>query len=111
MTPHDTAFQISAANVRFGPGVTREVGMDLHDLGLRRVLLLIDPALTALRPGRTVRESLEEAGIEFEVYDRIAVEPTDASFADAIAAAAGFEGFVALGGGSTIDTAKAANLY
>jgi hypothetical protein len=33
MTPHDTAFQISASNVRFGPGVTREAGMDLLDRG------------------------------------------------------------------------------
>ena len=53
MTPNDTAFQISSANVRFGPGVTREIGMDLRDLGTRRVLVLIDPA--------RLRQMIEEA--------------------------------------------------
>ena len=56
---------------------------------------------------------MESEGIEFELYDQVRVEPTDASFQDAIAVAAngGFEGYVAVGGGSVIDTAKAANLY
>src|SRR2546423_1065561 len=87
MTQHDTAFQISAANVRFGPGVTREVGMDLRDLGARRTLVLMDPALRSLPVGETVVEALREAAIEFELFDRIAVEPTDRSFAEAISAA------------------------
>src|SRR5579885_175318 len=77
---NDTAYQISAANVRFGPGVTREVGMDLGDLGARRTLVLIDPILRALPVGESVVEALRAAHISFEVFDRIAVEPTDRSF-------------------------------
>src|SRR5438067_2666668 len=113
MTLLDTAFQISASNVRFGPGVTREVGMDLRDLGARRTLVLIDPALRALPPGETVTAALREARCDFDVFDRIEVEPTDRSFGEAIAAATAgkFDSFVAVGGGSTLDTAKAANLY
>src|SRR4051794_26241352 len=113
MTPRDTAFQISAANVRFGPGVTREVGMDLRDLGARRVLVFMDPALRELPTGQTVAAVLREAGVDFTVYDRIAIEPTDRSFGEAITVASGepFDAFVAMGGGSTIDTAKAASLY
>ncbi|HLV78797.1 MAG TPA: hydroxyacid-oxoacid transhydrogenase, partial [Chthonomonadaceae bacterium] len=109
----DTAYQISAANVRFGPGVTREVGMDLRDLGARRTLVLIDPALRAMSVAEAVFEALRAAQIAFEVFDRIAVEPTDRSFQEAIAAATAdsFDSFVAVGGGSTLDTAKAANLY
>src|SRR5437588_9404969 len=107
MTQRDTAFQISASNVRFGPGVTREVAMDLRELGAKRTLLLIDPALRDLAPGQTVVAALREAGIDFEVFDSIEVEPTDRSFGHAIAVATEgkFDSFVAVGGGSTIDTA------
>lgn len=110
---HDTAFQIAIANLRFGTGVTREVGMDLRELGARRVMLVIDPALTDLAPGVTVVESLNAHQVDFALYDRVSVEPTDQSFQAAarFAAEGKFDALVAVGGGSTIDTAKAANLY
>jgi hydroxyacid-oxoacid transhydrogenase len=109
----DTAFQMAASNIRFGPGVTAEVGMDLRDMGARRTLLVVDPALVELPAGRTVVRSLESAGVDFELFDGVVVEPTDRSFRLAIRAATegAFDSFVALGGGSTIDTAKVANLY
>jgi hydroxyacid-oxoacid transhydrogenase len=109
----DTAFQVSTSNLRFGAGTTREVGMDLEDLGLRRVLLVIDPRLRRLPTGDAVLESLRAARVEFDVFDRVCVEPTDASFREAIAVAreGRFDSFIAVGGGSAIDTAKAANLY
>ena len=104
---------MAASSVRFGAGVTREVGMDL---GARR------PARAGRhRPDgargcprcRPSLESLEAAGVAFDVYDRVRVEPTDESFLDAIAFArrVNVDAFVAVGGGSTIDTAKAVNLY
>jgi hydroxyacid-oxoacid transhydrogenase len=110
---YDTAFQMAAANIRFGRGVTREIGMDLVDLGAKRTLVLIDPALVDTPTGQTVRESLEAAGVGHELFDGISVEPTDASFKAAaeVAAEGAFDSYVAVGGGSTIDTAKAANLY
>ncbi|QDT48421.1 NAD-dependent methanol dehydrogenase [Symmachiella dynata] len=110
---HDTAFQMAASNIRFGAGITGEVGMDLVDMGLRRVMLVIDPALIALPTGKTVIASLDDNGIDYELFDRVRVEPTDASFQDAaqFATAGNFDAFVAVGGGSTMDTAKAANLY
>jgi hydroxyacid-oxoacid transhydrogenase len=109
----DTAFQVSTSNLRFGPGTTREVGLDLADMGLRRTLLVIDPRLRELPPGQTTLESLRAARVDFDVFDGVSVEPTDASFRAAIdvATRGGFDSFVAVGGGSTIDTAKAANLY
>ncbi|MCI0841246.1 MAG: iron-containing alcohol dehydrogenase [Chloroflexi bacterium] len=57
--------------------------------------------------------SLKAEGIDAELYDGVHVEPTDVSFKEAIrfAAEGDFDGFVAVGGGSSIDTAKAANLY
>lgn len=110
---NDTAFEMATSNIRFGVGVTREVGMDLAELGVRRALVLTDAKLAASAPVATVLNALKEEGIAFELFDRVRVEPTDASYRDAIdfAAAGDFDGFVAVGGGSTIDTAKAASLY
>jgi hydroxyacid-oxoacid transhydrogenase len=107
------AFEMSASNIRFGPGVTREVGMDLAELKVQRALVVTDPNLAKLQPVATVLESLESHNIHFELFDRVHVEPTDVSLQEAIAFArqGGFDAYVAVGGGSAMDTAKAANLY
>ncbi len=109
----DTASELAAGNIRFGPGVTREVGMDLADLGARRVMVLTDPHLKTLPPVGAVLEAIENQAIHASLFDRVRIEPTDGSFKDAIEFARNgrFDAFVAAGGGSTIDTAKAANLY
>jgi hydroxyacid-oxoacid transhydrogenase len=110
---NDTAFEMAVSSIRFGKGVTREIGMDLADLGVKRALVLTDPTVRSLPPAQTVIDSLTSSRIEHVVYDRVRVEPTDESFFDAIDAArgGGYEAFVAVGGGSTLDTAKAVNLY
>ena len=108
----DTAYEIATSNIRFGPGTTQEIGMDLKDWGLKRVLVLTDPNLCAQAPVQTALAAIAEAGVEYALFDQVRVEPTDASFKAAIAyAQQGFDGFVAVGGGSVIDTAKAANVY
>lgn len=107
------AFQMSASNIRFGAGVTREIGLDLVELGVQRIMILTDPILQNLPPVVTALESIGETGIEYDLFDRVQIEPKDASFKEAIefAQRGSFDGFVAIGGGSTMDTAKAANLY
>jgi hydroxyacid-oxoacid transhydrogenase len=109
----DRAFDFVAANLRFGAGVTREVGMDLADSGARRVLVVTDPVLARLPPVQHVLESLDEQRVAAVLYDRVAVEPTDRSLLDAIGSGREqvFDAVVAVGGGSAIDTAKAVNLY
>jgi hydroxyacid-oxoacid transhydrogenase len=109
----DTAFEMAASSIRFGPGVTAEVGSDLADLGAKHALVVTDSTLRALPPVATALESLAANRIRVDVYDQVRVEPTDESFRDAIAFAngRGFDAIVAVGGGSTIDTAKAVNLY
>ena len=109
----DYAFEMGTSNLRFGPGTTREVGKDLADMGLKRVMVVTDPNLRDLPPVQTVEESLRDEGIDFAVFDRARVEPTDVSFKEAIAFAAegDFDAFVGVGGGSSIDTAKVANLF
>jgi len=109
----DTAFQIMASNCRFGSGITHEVGMDLVDLGAKRVLLVIDPSVRRTSTGTVVQQSLEDNKLDFAVFDAIEIEPTDSSFlaASKFATEGHFDAFVAVGGGSTIDTAKAANVF
>jgi hydroxyacid-oxoacid transhydrogenase len=109
----DTAFEMAASAVRYGAGVTREVGADASDRGLRRVMVVTDRVVGALAPALAVIESLDANGVEAVVYDGVRIEPSDRSFAEAIDVARreSCDGFVAVGGGSVIDTAKAANLY
>ena len=108
----DTAYEIATSNIRFGPGTTKEIGMDLKDRGLKRVMVLTDPNLREQAPVQTALAAIAEAGVEYALFDQVRVEPTDASFKAAIAyAQQGFDGFVAVGGGSVMDTAKAANVY
>jgi hydroxyacid-oxoacid transhydrogenase len=110
---HEYAFETAASAIRFGAGATREVGADLANLGARRVLLFTDPHLRILPPVLTALESLESNKVRFDVFDKVRVEPTEESLQEAIrfAADGDYDAFVAVGGGSTIDTAKAANLY
>jgi hydroxyacid-oxoacid transhydrogenase len=109
----ENAFEMAVSSIRFGVGITREVGSDLKDLGVQRALVFADPRLKPLKPVQTVLESLEANGVQAVLYDGIRIEPSDESFEDAIAFArrTNHDGFVAVGGGSTMDTAKAVNLY
>ena len=110
---HETAFQMATSSIRYGPGASREVGMDLADMGAEHVLVLADPNLSGLPAVATVLESLDAEQVRHTLFDGVRVEPTDESFLEAIAFAQSqpFDAFVAVGGGSTIDTAKVCNLY
>jgi len=109
----DYAFEMASSNIRFGEGVTREIGMDLINMGARKVCLMTDKNLSSLPPVKAVLESMTVNNVNYQMYDNVRVEPTDTSFKEAIAFAKReeFDVFVAVGGGSVIDTCKAANLY
>src|SRR5215469_13955429 len=110
---NEFAFEMAASAIRFGFGATREVGADMVDLGAGHALVFTDPNLRNQSPVHTVMESLEHNRVKYTVFDRVRVEPSDESLAEAIrfASAGDYDAFIAVGGGSTIDTAKAANLY
>jgi len=114
---HDYAIEMAASNIRYGKGATREVGYDMVDLKAKRVAVFVDPNLMKLQhnnsPVYVALQSLTDRGIQFSVFSDIAIEPTDTSFRKAIAFAQSepFDAFLAVGGGSTMDTCKAANLY
>ncbi|KAL8182061.1 UNVERIFIED_CONTAM: Hydroxyacid-oxoacid transhydrogenase, mitochondrial [Gekko kuhli] len=109
----DYAFEMAVSNIRYGDGVSKEVGMDLQNMGTRKVCVMTDKTLCQLPPMKAVLDSLTKNGITFKLYDNVRVEPTDQSFLDAIefAKKGEFDSYVAVGGGSVIDTCKCANLY
>ena len=109
----DKAFTVGMPTFTFGAGCLAEAGDHARELSLKRVALFTDRALTHSPYVATVRASLEAAGIQPTLYDDVAVEPTTASFkaAAAFATEGKFDGYVSVGGGSVMDTCKAANLY
>jgi hydroxyacid-oxoacid transhydrogenase len=109
----ETIFTTDTSSIKFGPGATREIGSDAARFGAKRVLVVTDPRLAAGETVATVLDALRTAGVDAALFDRVHVEPTDASFKEAIAVATEgrFDGYVAVGGGSSMDTAKVANLY
>ena len=112
MTARETVFTVEATPLKFGPGASAEAGWELDRLGVARALVVTDPTVRAAGITERITRGLEQVGVDYEVFDAIRVEPTDESFARAAEAAAegGYDGFLSIGGGSTIDTAKAANL-
>lgn len=107
------AFEMACSNIRYGPGVTKEVGLDCKNLGATNVCVMTDPYVAQLSALKQTLESLDLAGVKFSVYDKVRVEPSKQSFEDAIkfCKEGNFDVFVAVGGGSVMDTCKAANLY
>ncbi len=108
----DTAFTVDASRVTFGRGALAEVGDRARALGMRRVAVFTDARLRALPWFDDVARSLAAAGLDTCVFDAVSIEPTDATFeaAAVFARDARPDGYVSLGGGSVIDTCKAANL-
>jgi hydroxyacid-oxoacid transhydrogenase len=109
----DRGFTVGMPTFTFGAGVLAEAGDNARELGLRRVALFTDARMRTSEYVATVQASLAAAHVDFAVYDDVAIEPTDGSFQDAtrFAAEGRFDGFVSVGGGSVMDTCKAANLY
>ncbi|XP_076041513.1 type III alcohol dehydrogenase isoform X2 [Oratosquilla oratoria] len=109
----DYAFEMACSTIRYGPGVTQEVGLDVKAMGAKKCLVVTDPILAQLSPVASVVDSLTRHGCNFEVFDQVRVEPTDKSFQKAadFAKKGEFDVYIAVGGGSVIDTCKAANLY
>ena len=112
-TPVEKAFTIDTSSIKFGPGITNEAGFELSRLDAKRVMVVTDRKMADSHAVKSATESLRREGIDYTVFDQVSVEPTDNSLKNAISFAieGNFDGFLPVGGGSSIDTAKAANLY
>jgi len=109
----DRGFTLGMPTFTFGSGVLAEAGDNARELGLRRVALFTDARLASGEHVARVRDSLRAAGVDAVTYDEVRIEPTDASLQEAarFAREANVDGYVSVGGGSVMDTCKAANLY
>ncbi len=109
----DYAFEMATSTIRYGKGVTQEIGMDMNNIKAKKVVVFTDSLIKDLLPMKQVIESLEREKVNYVIFDKVKIEPTDVSIKESI----DFvnrerpDAFIAVGGGSTIDTAKAANLY
>jgi alcohol dehydrogenase class IV len=109
----ESAFTVTPPKIKFGPGSLREVGHDAKAHGMSRAALYTDKKVAGLEPVATVKAALSHAGVDVVIFDEVEVEPTDKSFKAGIqfAKEGNFDGFFSVGGGSSMDTAKAADLY
>ena len=116
----ESVFTYAAPGLKFGRGASDEIGWDVQQLcrdvrgdEARRVLLVTDPGVAATGHPERIADGMRSRGLEVVVYAEARVEPTDASLEAAVAAARAsgpFHAVVAVGGGSSIDTAKAVDL-
>ena len=109
----DDLFTVDVNRIRFGPGALRELGSKVALEGVENAAVITDTVVAQLELFSAALQSLRAAGVAIEVYDEVRVEPTDQSFqaASQFAGDHQFDGFVSIGGGSVIDTCKAANLF
>ncbi len=92
----------------FGPGARKELPDVVNRLGLKKALVVTDKGLVKFGVAKMVTDVLDEAGIPYEVYSEVKPNPTVTNVkmgVDAFAAS-GADFIVAIGGGSSIDTAK-----
>jgi hydroxyacid-oxoacid transhydrogenase len=73
-----SCLQMACSTIRYGPGVTREIGMDLVNMKAKNVCVMTDPNIAKLPPLKTTLDSLTKEGVKYEVYDKVRVEPTEA---------------------------------
>ncbi len=110
---HESAFRVDPHSLVYGPGCLAETGEHARGLDMSRVALFTDKCLVASDHVEKVTRSLATHGIAVSVFSDVQIEPTDKSLIEAIefTSTGNFDGYVSVGGGSVIDTCKAANLY
>jgi hydroxyacid-oxoacid transhydrogenase len=109
----DNIYTVNASAMKFGAGALAELGADAASLGMKRVVLFTDANVATTEPAAVATAALKKAGLDVVVFDGCHAEPTDRTIKEATAFCrdGAFDGYVSLGGGSVMDTAKAANLF
>ena len=92
----------------FGKGAREELPREIKERGFKKVLVVTDKSLFEVGVTARVTEVLDKAGIEYAVYSEVKPNPTIKNVLDGLAKCKeiGADVIVAVGGGSSIDTAK-----
>ncbi len=95
----------------FGSNTAERAGELARQIGLKKVLLVTDPGVVAAGHAERVRRSLRAARVKIVLFDKVRENPATGDVAACLAAARGaaIDGFIGLGGGSSLDTAKGCN--
>lgn len=93
----------------FGKGAIKEIANEVHNRGLKKVMLVTDKDLIKFKVATKVIDILDEAKIDYEVYDKIKPNPTLKNVTEGVEFCKNCQAdvLVAVGGGSAIDTSKA----
>ncbi len=94
----------------YGRGVATRLAAPLSEVGAKRVLIVTDPGVRKARLVEPIEQALRDAGITYEIYDEVVPDPGVGEVGRCFARyrASGAQAIVAVGGGSSIDTAKMA---
>ena len=106
----ETVFTYGSPQLKFGPGAIDEIAWDASNLGARSVAVVSDPGVADAGITQRVADVLTGGDISVDVFTGARVEPSDASLQEATDWArknGPWDAIVAVGGGSSIDTAKA----
>ncbi|MBW2624459.1 MAG: iron-containing alcohol dehydrogenase, partial [Deltaproteobacteria bacterium] len=98
--------------VKFGLGAAEETGYEVKRLGAKKVLICTDKTVAVAGHPDAIKSNIEKQGIGVDIYDNIHIEPTDKSIEKMAADLQGtdYDLYLALGGGSVIDSTKITNL-
>ncbi|CAL4096989.1 unnamed protein product, partial [Meganyctiphanes norvegica] len=109
----DYAFEMACSTVRYGPGVTKEIGQDVQALGAKKRYVITNKKVIKIYTFKTVMRNNSSNNRNDTIFKEMVAEEASVVFKKAIdfARAGGFDAYVAVGGGSVMDTCKAANLY
>jgi Alcohol dehydrogenase, class IV len=98
--------------VHFGCGISKQLGTMVKDTGAKRIFLVYDKGVKAAGLVGGIVETLKEAGLEIREYDGVLANPPEYQVHEGAELAKEFkaDAIVAVGGGSSIDAAKAINI-